>query len=85
MRAPGSLLTFWVSQPFYQEDEELRRVNEASDLCPSRLATQFCHIREGKGSEVELAFLTAPEFVFLGFKWVGCLDAVCQNPTMLPP
>lgn len=46
-------------------------MNEVSDLCPSRLATQPCHMRAGRGSEVALKFLTSPGLsMFRESKWV---------------
>lgn len=65
-------------------------MNEASDLCPSRLATQFCHIREGRGNEVGLTFLTAPELACvprIQVHWVSlrCLSKFHHAASTVPP
>lgn len=65
-------------------------MNEASDLCPSRLATQFCHIREGRDSEVGPTFLTAPELACvprIQVNWVPlrCLPKSHHAAPIAPP
>lgn len=66
-------------------------MNEASDLCPCKLATQFCHFREGRGSKAGLRFLTAPELACVPRVQVGqvplrcCLPKSHQAASSVPP